>query len=53
MSNGRSPGVAASKVSSMRVRYARVHPNKRLKQTPRVDYGMNLFSARRCLAAIR
>jgi len=28
-------------------------PNKRLKLTTRVDYGMNLFSARRSLSAIR
>jgi len=28
-------------------------PNKRLKLTARVDYGMNLFSARRSLSAIR
>jgi len=28
-------------------------PNKRLKLTARVDYGMNLSSARRSLSAIR
>jgi hypothetical protein len=28
-------------------------PNKRLKVPARVDYGMNLFSARRSLSAIR
>ena len=31
----------------------RQRPNKRLKLTARVDYGMNLFSARRSLSAIR
>jgi hypothetical protein len=31
----------------------RALPNKRLKLTARVDYGMNLFSARRSLSAIR
>jgi hypothetical protein len=28
-------------------------PNKRLKLSARVDYGMNLFAARRSLSAIR
>jgi len=28
-------------------------PNKRLKLAARVDWGMNLFSARRSLSAIR
>jgi hypothetical protein len=28
-------------------------PNKRLKLAARVDYGMNLFSPRRSLSAIR
>ena len=28
-------------------------PNERLELTPRVDYGMSLFSARRSSAAIR
>ncbi len=31
----------------------RVPPNKRLKLAARVDYGMDLFSARRSLSAIR
>jgi len=31
----------------------RLLPNKRLKLTARVDYGMNLSSARRSLSAIR
>jgi hypothetical protein len=30
-----------------------VQPNKRLKLAARVNYGMNLFSARRSLSAIR
>jgi hypothetical protein len=30
-----------------------VRPNKRLKLAARVDYGMNLSSARRSLSAIR
>ncbi len=33
-----SPGTAASKVSSMSARFARVHPNKRLKLAARVGY---------------
>jgi hypothetical protein len=48
-----SPSVAASKGSSMGLRAVERQHNRRLKQTPRVDYGMNLFSARRCLAAVR
>ena len=35
---GVSPRTAASKVSSMRVRSVRVHPNKRLKLAARVGY---------------
>jgi len=30
-----------------------LQPNKRLQQPPRMDYGMNLLSARRCSAASR
>jgi hypothetical protein len=37
MSNGVSPGAAAAKESSMRVRSVRVHPNKRLKLTAHVN----------------
>jgi len=50
---GNRPVVAAEKGSSMSLRSVERQHNKRLKQPPRVHYGMNLFSARRCLAAIR
>jgi hypothetical protein len=50
---GNRPGAAASKGSSMGLRAVERQHNRRLKQTPRVDYGMNLLSARRCLAATR
>ena len=48
-----SPGTAASRVSSMRVRSVRVHPNKRLKLTAHVEYGMNLSPVRCSLSTIR
>ncbi len=44
---------AASKMSSMRVRSVRVHPNKRLKLTAHVAYGINLSPVRCSLSAIR
>ena len=50
---GNRPGAAASKGSSMSLRSVERQHNKRLELTPRVDYGMNLFSARRSSAAIR
>jgi len=49
----RSPDGAASRASSMRVGSARAHPNKRLKLSAHVDYGMNLSPVRRSLSAIR
>jgi len=38
-----SPSAAASKVSSMRVRTVRVHPNKRLKLTAHVELNDYFF----------
>ncbi len=40
-------------ITSARPFFQWMLPNKRLKLTARVDYGMNLSSARRSLNAIR
>jgi len=43
----------ASTIATDAARIRIVQPNKRLKLAARVDSGMNLFSARRSLSAIR
>ena len=51
--NGYRPWLAASKGELVKVRSVQRQHNKRLKLAARVDYGMNSFSARRSLSAIR
>jgi hypothetical protein len=46
-------GTGAGRAHATPVTDWRLRPNQRLKLTARVDYGMNLSSARRSLSAIR
>jgi hypothetical protein len=48
-----SPSGSRVKGELVKVRSVERQHNKRLKLTARVDYGMNLSSARRSLSAIR
>jgi hypothetical protein len=49
----RKPFERNSVSDQARARHRTRRSNKRLKLAARVDYGMNLFSARRSLSAIR
>ncbi len=48
-----SPGSRYAQIEELALIQCGGRPNKRLKLAARVDCGMNLFSARRSLSAIR